>query len=206
MPIFVSYLSGIKPSEIEKGNSHRMKVFLNAVAFIIGFSIIFIILVIKIVAVSESIPEFRTWLSRIGGIVIIALGLQTLELINIPFLSVARSVKVKRTEPSYAGSVVIGGAFAVGWTPCVSGILASIFVLASISASAFDGAFLLATYSAGFAIPFLALGYFTSQATRLIHKYQRYMSIVNLVSGVLLIALGIIIFTERFQELVSFLI
>ena len=206
MPVFIAYLSGIKPSEVGKGGSQRMKIFSNAVVFVIGFSIVFIALGIAIGFLSQSFPGFRTLLSRVGGIIIIALGLQTLELIKIPLLSTQYGVKVKRAEPSYWGSLIIGGAFAIGWTPCVSGILASILVLASVSVSAFDGALLLATYSAGFAIPFLVLGYFTSRATAYINKYGRYFGIVNTVAGILLIILGIIVFTDRFTELISRLI
>ncbi len=208
MPIFIAYLSGIKPTEIEKkkGKSQKTKVFSNAVAFVIGFSIVFIMLGTIVGLLSQSFPGFRSILSKVGGVIIIALGLQTLGLINIPFLSTSYRVNVERITPSYLSSVLIGGAFAIGWTPCVSGILASIFVLASVSASAIDGAVLLAVYSAGFAIPFLILGYFTSEATSYINKYNKYLGIANIIAGILLIILGIIVFTERFQELISRLI
>src|SRR3989338_5095828 len=139
IPVYITYLSGTKFKEVERaGRELRARIFANAVAFVVGFSIIFIALGVLVGLLSQSVPDFRLWLARVGGIVIIALGLQTLGLVSIPFLSAEKRLSKAPGKGGLMNSVLIGGAFAVGWTPCVSGILASILVIAGTMGSVLD--------------------------------------------------------------------
>ena len=103
----------------------------------------------------------------------------------------------------YFSSALIGASFGIGWTPCVGSILASVFVLASSSTTVLEGATLLSVYSIGLAIPFLFLGLFTSRFAKIIKRINRRLSLVNIISGILLIALGIVVFTNNFSRLLS---
>src|SRR3989344_8651115 len=128
IPGFLAYLSGTT----SKDSNPRMKTFLNSVAFVLGFSFIFALLGVLLNTVLESVSyTLQAWLSRIGGIVIILFALYTLGLIKISFLEKERKFAVRQKfSASYITSFVFGTAFAVGWTPCVSAILGSVFALA----------------------------------------------------------------------------
>ena len=148
---------------------------------------------------------FRILLARVGGIIIIVFGLHMLKLIRIPLLDVEHKIKIKKSKQggSAAGSTVIGAAFGAGWTPCVGPILIAILGLATIGGSGLEGATLLGAYSIGLAIPFLLTGLFTSTIAGFIRRINKYFSVIDIIAGVLLIVLGILVFTNTFERLIG---
>ena len=145
----------------------------------------------------------QAWLSRIGGIVVIFFGLYLVGLIKVPFLEKDYKFAVKRKFKSrYATSLVFGMAFAVGWTPCAGAVLGGILALAaSAPVSSF---FLLLFYALGLGVPFLIVGLFTAQATNLIAKMGDKFKYVNIIFGILLIALGVLVFTQNLSLVGNF--
>jgi len=178
-------------------------VFLNAVFFVLGFSIIFSIVGVLLQSVLSNVSFVVTqWLGYIGGTLIIFFGIYLLGLIKIPFLEQEHKLKVKKKfKYQYATSFVFGSAFAVGWTPCVGAILGAILTLAVANpALAFP---LMLTYSLGLGIPFLLVGLFTDRASGFIEKAGPWLKYVNYVFGGILIILGILVFTNQLARFAS---
>ena len=191
IPGFLAYLSS------SGKESTRLTMFLHSVAFVLGFSLVFALLGVLLNTVLERISyQVQTWLSRIGGLIIILFALYVLGLLKIGFLEREHKLKVKKKfSIAYLTSFVFGAAFAVGWTPCVSAILGSIFALAITQPNlAFT---LLMSYALGLGIPFLVVGLFSVQATRLINKSQKFLKYFNIIVGILLLILGILVFTNK---------
>jgi len=204
IPAFLSYLTGISSNEIKSSPKEaRTKVFLNALFFVLGFSVIFSLAGILLGSVLAGISyQIRIWFSRIGGIVIILFGLYLLNLISIPVFEREHKIKVKKFKYSYITSFIFGSTFAIGWTPCVGAILGSILTLAIVNPSnAFS---LLFSYSLGLGIPFLIVGFFISQASDWIRKHQTGLKYFSYIAGVILIILGILVFTNKLGLISNF--
>ena len=193
IPGFLAYLSG---TSLQNPKGARWKIFFNSVAFVLGFSLIFALLGVLLNTVLDKVSyTLQIWLSRIGGIIIILFGIYLLGLIKIPFLEREHKIAVKKKfSITYVTSFVFGAAFAVGWTPCVGAVLGSLFALA-ISKPGLSF-ILLAVYSLGLGLPFLLVGLFSAQALALINKMGRFLKFFNIVVGILLIILGILVFTQ----------
>ena len=193
IPGFLAYLSGTSAGQ----EGAKLKIFLNSVSFVLGFSVVFALLGVLLNTVLERVSySVQTWLSRIGGIIIILFAMYLLGLIKINFLEREHKFAVKKKfSISYVTSFVFGTAFAVGWTPCVSAILGS--VLALVATKPGLGFVLLMSYALGLGIPFLIVGLFSTQATALINKSATALKYFNIVVGILLLILGILVFTNK---------
>ena len=193
IPGFLAYLSGTSTTQ----QGARLKMFLNSVAFVLGFSVIFALLGVLLNTILERVSyNVQTWLSRIGGVIIILFALYILGLIKVSFLEREHKIAVKKKfSITYVTSFVFGAAFAVGWTPCVSAILGSVFALAVTKPGL--SFVLLLSYALGLGIPFLLVGLFTAQATNLINKSATVLKYFNIVVGILLLILGILVFTNK---------
>ena len=194
-----------------KGTARRV-VFFHAAAFVLGFSVVFVALGALLGALGSAFQNELVWFQRIAGAMLVLLGLHLAEVITIPFLY--RSFQVgapgggpaaeKPANPSraraaadYGRSAVVGVAFSIGWTPCVGPILAGILVLALDSASFLQAVILLVCYAAGLGIPFLLVGAALGESTQLLRKMNRWMPLVGIVSGVLLVFVGMLIALDR---------
>lgn len=201
IPGFLAYLSGTSLSE---ARSKRMGIFLNSLFFVLGFSIIFAILGVLLNSLLEVVAyDVQIWLGRIGGILIIFFGLYLAKLIKVPFLEREHTLKVKtKFKSKYFTSFLFGSAFAAGWTPCVGAALGATLALAATQpVTAFN---LLLSYSFGLGIPFLVVGLFTAQASNLINKYARIFTYINIGFGIILILLGILVFTQNLNLIANF--
>jgi len=201
IPGFLAYLAGTSLSE---SKNRREDIFINSLFFVIGFSLIFAILGVLLNTILNSVAyEVQTWLSRIGGLVIIFFGLYLVGLLKVPFLEHEYKPKIsKRFSSRYLTSFLFGSAFAAGWTPCVGIILGGILGLAAVHpASAF---WLLFSYSIGLGIPFLVVGLFTTPAAGIIKKYGNMVKYINIVFGIALIVLGVLAFTQNLGFVANF--
>ena len=200
IPGFLAYLSGTSAGK----ESARLKIFFNSAAFVLGFSVVFALLGVLLNTVLERVSySVQTWLSRIGGIIIILFAMYLLGLIRISFLEREHKFAVKKKfSISYVTSFVFGTAFAVGWTPCVSAILGS--VLALVVTKPTFGFVLLMSYALGLGMPFLIVGLFTTQATKLISKSATALKYFNIVVGILLLILGVLVFTNKLNIVANF--
>lgn len=178
-------------------SNNRWSIFLSSVFFVLGFSVVFSLLgVLLQTALSDVSFSVQTWLSRIGGVIIIFFGLYLVGLIKPAFLQKEYKFHPKRKFNSkYLTAFIFGAAFAVGWTPCVGAILGAILILAVTEPGSAFG--LLMAYSLGLGIPFLIVGLFTNKAQKFISKSAKWLSYLNFIFGIILIILGILIFTSR---------
>lgn len=202
IPGFLAYLAGSATETPDaKG---RVQIFLNSVFFVLGFSLVFAALGVLLNTVLQSIAyDVQIWASRVGGVIIIFFGLYLSGLIKIPFLDRDHKILVKKRFSSrYFTSLLFGAAFAAGWTPCVGAALGAILGLAaSHPGTAFS---LLMSYSLGLGVPFLVVGAFASQAGKFVEKISPWLRYINIVFGIVLIGLGILVFTQSLSLIANF--
>lgn len=208
VPGYLGFISGISEDDLSdplKKKRAKWKVFSNGALFIIGFSVVFIIMGTLVGFVGSALSPYRLWMTRIAGVFVILFGLFMLGVIKLPALQHEKRFKVpgifKRGKSST--SFVLGAAFGVGWTPCVGPILGSVLLLASTSATAFQGAVLLTIFSAGLAIPFLLIAWGIGSAGAWVQKMQGFMKWVSIIGGIFLIFLGILLLMNRVSLLLS---
>ncbi len=178
--------------------------FLHSVAFVSGFSVIFILFGISLGLVGFLLRDNLDLITRVAGGMLIVMGLHLSGVITIPLLDQDRRLDAGRgAKVGYARSFVVGSAFSAGWSPCIGPTLGAIFALSVSSGSVIDAGILFAVYSLGLSIPFLALGLAYNSVKPLYMRAKRYMGVVNYVSGALLIVIGILIFTDSLINLNS---
>jgi cytochrome c-type biogenesis protein len=197
LPIIPGYLAYIAGSPAAGSQNRRRDVFVNSIFFVLGFSFIFALFGVLLQTVLVNVgQDVQLWASRIGGIVVIFFGLYLVGLLNIGFLERTYSFSITRdtSRPRYFTSFLFGVAFAAGWTPCAGAVLGGILGLASTAP--FSAFLLLFVYALGLGVPFLLVGYFTGQASNLIARYSNAVKFINLVFGIVLIGLGILVFTQ----------
>lgn len=205
VPAFLLHLAGVNESGSQLPSGFRWPVLLHTLSFVLGFAVVFVLLGASLGLLSQAVRGYQVWLTRVGGGIVIFLGLFQLGLIPWNFMSRERGLRPLATRFKYISSMMVGSTFAIAWTPCVGPILGAILVLAGISASAGQGAALLSAYSAGLMIPFLATGLFMGWVGRFLNRYSGWLRHFQIVTGLLLIVLGIIVFTGRFTQLVGYL-
>ncbi len=178
--------------------------FLHSVAFVSGFSVIFILFGISLGLVGFFLRDNLDLILRVAGVMLIVMGLHLAGVITIPWLEQERRLDVGRgAKVGYARSFAVGSAFSAGWSPCIGPTLGAIFALSVSSGSVLEAGVLFGVYSLGLSIPFLALGLAYSSVKPLYMRAKRYMGIVNYISGAMLIVIGILIFTDSLINLNS---
>jgi len=200
VPGYVSLISGAGVEELKEQNSEfRRTVMLNSVMFILGFSLVFIALGGLAAVLGHLIGPHRTLLMRIAGVVIIVFGLHLTGLVPIKFLYMdKRAHGLGRTRANAIGAFLVGFAFAFGWSPCIGPILATILAFAASQETIVKGVLLLAVYSLGLAVPFLLTSLGISRFLSFYGRFRRHLHAVEVASGVLLIGIGVLIFTRHF--------
>ena len=179
IPGYLAYLAGATVSSKQK----RIDIFVNSIFFVMGFSTIFAILGVLLNSLLKGIGfELQIWLSRLGGAIIIFFGIYLLGLIHVPFLEQEHKINLKLNLKSrYLTSYLFGAAFAAGWTPCVGAALGAILTLAATHPT--QSFVLLFAYSLGLGIPFLIVGFFAGEFSRLISRIGPYLKYVNIIFG-----------------------
>ena len=187
-------LSGATIEELKSGASAAMmaRILRNSLAFIAGFSIVFITLGASATWVGKFLLARRVILNIIAGIIVIIFGLHLTGLVKIPFLYREAKLDTGAPRRGLSGAFVLGFAFAFGWTPCIGPILTAILALAAQRETVLQGMFLLAIYSAGLAIPFLITSLGLSQFLKVYAGFRKHIQMVEVASGVLLILLGVL--------------
>jgi len=199
VPGYVSLISGAGVEELKSSESHLLrKLMLNSAAFILGFSIVFITLGAISTEVGQILAQYKSFLARVAGVVIILFGLHLTGVFQIKALLADARLHSLKGSSSAWGAFVIGFAFAFGWTPCVGPILAVVLGFAAAQDTVWKGIFLLAVYSAGLAVPFLAAAFLIELFLKFYGRFKFFMHAVEVASGCLLIGLGILLVLGRF--------
>ncbi|MFW5743145.1 MAG: cytochrome c biogenesis protein CcdA [Spirochaetota bacterium] len=205
VPSYLSFVGGVAATEARESTVRRGVVVLRTVLFVLGFSIVFVVLGIAFSGSGALFGNTGTVINVIAGAVVILLGL------NIIFdfwkvLNVERRIHFAKRPAGHAGALVIGMAFGAGWTPCIGPILASILLLAGTSGNVTAGALYLIAFSLGLGVPFLLAGIFFGRAAEGLRRIRRYIPAIKVASGVLLVVIGILIAVGRLQQLSARLI
>jgi cytochrome c-type biogenesis protein len=199
LPLFPSYLSfitGMSVEELSGAQSKTLKPILqNSLLFVFGFSLVFIAMGASAGFLGGALLKYRDLLQLLGGILVIFFGLYILGVIKWNLLGRYVQINILSRPLGLFGSVLIGAAFALGWTPCVGPILGSILALAASSGEANSGVALLASYSLGLAVPFLLSSFVIQQFSSLLKRFRRSLHVVHVCAGVLLVIAGILLVT-----------
>src|SRR6266404_4970100 len=202
VPGYISLISGVSIDRLKEGTSSRRAVILNSLAFNAGLSVIFLVLGTTAGLVGAAITS-NPWIRIIGGIVIIAFGLQLIGLLKITALYKDTRFFSDEKPRGMLGSAALGMAFAAGWTPCIGPILGGIIGLAATSGGWRSGLVLSAFYSAGLAVPFLLTGLGINKFLSFYGSFRKHLHKVEVVSGVILIMIGLLVMTNRVTVLAS---
>lgn len=206
VPAYVGYLSGrsIESSSLEQRINY-WQTFFHGLAFVIGFSFVFIILGITISALGGLLYDLRIWISRIGGLIIVIFGLHMTRIFRIPFLDYDLRPQSRFDQRrGYFSSALMGVFFSAGWSPCVGPVLGSILTLAFNGGSILEGFKLLSAYSAGMAVPFLLAAFGIGWVTQVLKKYQKVMHYAEILMGIILIIVGLMLTLGLFDQLKRF--
>lgn len=198
VPVYLGYLSGYAVTQPgERSRKERLYIVLHAVFFVLGFTLVFMLLGVAAGALGALLRG--AWLRTLGGLLVIFFGLTVLEVLHVPALyrSAQLDWRAKR-EWGFASSLLIGMVFAAGWTPCVGPALTSILTLSASQSTAVQGAGLLAVYSLGVGLPFILAAVLVDQVGGLLTKLQRALPLIHKATGVLLVVLGLVILTDSF--------
>lgn len=198
LPLIPAFLTFIAGTTLQQGKAitpdERMKIIVASFFFVLGFSTVFAVLGVLLQSVLEAYAyDVRNYLGYIGGIIIIFFGLVMLGVVKIPLLEQEHKLRVKETRYSFLTAFLFGAAFAVGWTPCVGAVLGAVLTLAVTNpTTAFP---LMLAYALGLGIPFLLVGIFISRAQGVINYLAPHLKTLNLIFGVILVLMGILVFT-----------
>ncbi len=199
VPGYVSLISGAGVEELKSQESALLrKVMINSIAFILGFSIVFIALGAISTEVGQVLAQYKSLLAQVAGVIIILFGLHLTGIFKIKALYTDARLHQVKGGSTPLGAFIIGFAFAFGWTPCVGPILAVILGFASVQDSVLKGILLLAVYSLGLAVPFLLTSLGIGRFLKFYGRFRAHMHALEIGSGVLLILLGILLVIGRF--------
>lgn len=202
IPSYVTFITGLSLDDVSKA---RRSALIHGLLFVLGFSLIFLALGATATVLGRVMFAQRGWLSRVGGVIIIVFGLYLLGVLNIGAFSSEKRLQLSTKPVGYLGTVLVGIAFGAGWTPCIGPILGSILIYTSSEADLPRGLALLGMYSLGLAIPFLASAVAVERFLKVFQRLKRQMMWISRASGVLMIAVGILLITDRFTILSSYL-
>jgi cytochrome c-type biogenesis protein len=206
VPGYISIISGSSLDQLkaeEKQAALYRTVLLNSVMFIVGFSITFIFLGATATWVGQFLLSRMRLLGQIAGIILIVFGIHLTGIFKINFLYKDKRFHSVEKPRGLLGALVLGLAFAFGWTPCIGPILAGILTIASTKQTVFEGMFLLAIYSAGLGIPFLLTSVALNKFLTFYSRFKKHFHAVEVVSGALVIAVGLLILTGSLARLAT---
>jgi cytochrome c-type biogenesis protein len=202
VPSYIGFLTGMTLPEM---GTRRRVALLHALLFVLGFSLVFVLLGASATALGRALNYYQIWLQRIGGMLILGFGLLCLGLIKSPLLDLDRRVQLEHKPVGYLGSALVGMAFAAGWTPCIGPVLGGILSLAATTADVRRGMLLLAFYSAGLALPFLLAALAVESFLHWFQRFRPLLPWVMRISGGMLVLVGLLLISGEFTRLAGWL-
>jgi cytochrome c-type biogenesis protein len=201
VPIYVSHLGTVGQSGDE---SNRRSLVRHAIAFVAGFTLVFVLLGVSLGAAGSLLQAHMLLLQRVSGAIMILMGLYVVGLLPIPWLAQTRIIDRAPLGMGYARSFSVGTMLSLGWTPCIGPTLGAILALAAVSRTVLEGGYLLFVYSMGFAVPFLLTAFAVTPLQRFLQRFQRAGRVVELAGGLVLILAGVLIFDGLLTQLNSY--
>jgi len=217
IPGYLSYISGLSLDEMRGTTGRgaavavaapphvRRRVLISSLAFILGFSLVFVALGASASAIGHFVLAKKSLFAKLAGAVIIVFGLHTMGVLRIEWLYQEKRVQTQRQPGGPFGAMLVGIAFAFGWTPCIGPILAGILAIAATRNGVGEGVRLLAAYSLGLGVPFFVTALAINRFFSALARIRRHYHAVELASGALLVIIGVLIFTDRFTIIAQWL-
>lgn len=215
IPGYLSYVSGVSLDEMRGGGTAavavaadpntRRRVIVTSLFFCLGFSLVFVSLGASATFLGQYLMERLTLLGKIAGVIIIFFGLHTMGVLRIGWLYQEKRFQTSAKPVGLMGAMLVGIAFAFGWTPCIGPILAGILAIAATEDRVSDGIRLLSVYSAGLAVPFLLTAMAINRFFTAFAKIRKHYHTIEVVSGMLLVVIGVLMFTNRFTVIAQYL-
>jgi cytochrome c-type biogenesis protein len=209
IPGYLSFISGVSIEDLtskEKSRDHLFRVVINTLFFVVGFSLVFILLGATATWIGEALHEHMSWFNKIAGALVFLFGLHVAGVFKIKALNYEKRFDTGSKKMGIIGSLIIGVAFAFGWTPCIGPILGSILTLAAQQNSVNSGIMLLAFYSAGLGVPFILTALLFNYLIGAFGFIKRHFRTVELISGGLLMIVGVLIFFDLLQVISNFIL
>lgn len=203
VPSYVTFITGMSLDDVQRS---RRTALVHALLFILGFSLIFIALGAGATLLGRVLNAYRDWISRVGGVLVIIFGLYLLGVFNVGAFGREKRVHLADKPMGYLGTMIVGITFGAGWTPCIGPILGSILTYtASTDADLGHGVLLLATYSLGLALPFLLSAVLVQQFLDFFQRVRKQLVWVSRGAGALLVVVGLLMVTDYFTILATYL-
>ena len=199
IPAYLSFLTGSSLEELkaQSGAASRARVMLHALAFVAGFTVVFMAIGLSASALGSVFIDYKDWIARIGGVIVIVLGLNMIGVFKIPALMMDKRLQLRSANRSVLASFLVGIGFAAGWSPCIGPILALIIFKASQQHYG-PATFFLFVYSMGLAVPFLITAAAITQALKALNRIKRYLGAIEMAAGIFLVLTGLVLVTGSF--------
>lgn len=204
VPSYLSFVTGMTLDEMQEAPDRRL-VLLHSGLFVAGFSAVFMVLGASASFLGVFLAVNKEWIARLGGVIIVVLGLHLAGIIRIAPLMRERRVQLADKPSGHVGTFAVGAAFGAGWTPCIGPVLGAILTLAGTSDTIWQGMGLLFAYSLGLAVPFLLAALALDQFLHTFQRFRRFIPVLEKASGALLIALGVLLVSGQFTILSGWL-
>ncbi len=204
VPSYLSFVTGMTLDEMQEAPDRRL-VLLHSGLFVAGFSAVFIVLGASASFLGVFLAVNKEWIARVGGVIIVVLGLHLAGIIRIAPLMRERRVQLADKPSGHVGTFAVGAAFGAGWTPCIGPVLGTILTLAGASDTVWQGMGLLLAYSLGLAVPFLLAALALDQFLNTFQRFRRFIPVLEKASGALLVALGLLLVSGQFTILSGWL-
>ncbi len=199
LPVYLSFFAG------QKAGNKRGRAVINASGFILGFTLIFVLLGAFAGTLGRFLTDYSLWVNLIAGLIVILFGLNYIGIIQLPFLNKVHQRDMSGKTPGFLSSLAFGIIFSISWTPCVGAFLGSALMLAASSGQSLRGILLLLSFSIGLGLPFLASAILMDQLKKAFDAIKRHYRVISLVSGSLLVVVGVLIATGTMGYFMSLL-
>lgn len=208
VPSYISYITGLSVEQLVDASARekfKKSIVLNSLSFIAGFSAVFVAFGASASLLGQVLIAYQDYIRRIGGILIVIFGLYLVGILNLNFLKTEHRYQFRARPVGYAGSFLVGVAFAAGWTPCVGPVLGAILLYASTTDSLMNGVVLLTCYSLGLGLPLFLTALGVDRFLAYFKGVRAYLWGVSTVSGILLIVVGVLIYANSLTMVTGFL-
>ncbi|MBW4057282.1 MAG: cytochrome c biogenesis protein CcdA [Proteobacteria bacterium] len=207
IPSYVMYITGISYADMQAEHpTHiiRQKTIFHALCFICGFTAVFVLLGASATFIGTFLQEHATIIRKVGGIILVLLGIHVTGLLPLKFLLGEKRINIKHKPAGYIGSFLVGIAFAAGWTPCIGPILAAILAVAATEDSVYHGILLLLLYSMGLGVPFFLSALAMNRFMAVFNRFKKYIHIFEIITGILLMVVGALIYSNWLSRLSAY--
>lgn len=202
LPVYFLYLAGTSEGEgASQIDVNRSRLLMNSLGFVAGFTLAFILLGAAAAALGSMLENGRPLFQKISGVIMVLFGLHYMGILRIGFLNTEKRFRIKTDRLKFAGSVLFGFVFGFGWSPCLGPFLGSAMMLAGNSGTIAKGMLLLLVYSIGLAIPFVISAVIFENVRGVFDWLKKHTRVISIISGILLIVAGILVFTDRIKYL-----